>query len=281
VSAAEGKHLVRRSSKSAPGSAETIYTSTDEVASVAAVAGRLVLVSRGARGQVFSLDVDGGARTRLGTAPSGIELDSFSAAADDTHAFAIGHHIDSLSEVAFRVPLNGGAMTELGRIKLPFDQTIKGAVVDATHVYWAISSGKVFRASKVGPAAVETVVDDADGLSAFSLAPDHIVYLSGAEHGYVVKVPKAGGARSILAQHTGARFAVAAGNGWAIYATANNELRRVGFEDKRDTLITATRVLSCGSILAQVGSEDRGEIYFANTATARVGGSVRAACVPR
>lgn len=277
ISADGVKFRVRAATKTDPAAnVSTVLETTDEVGAMTLVGGRLVLSSRGASGQVFTLDPATGERKRLAGAPAGLELDAFGVAADATTAFVVAHETSSLSEVLLQVPLTGGKLTELARIKLPFDQTLKGATADATHVYWALSSGLVMRAAKGAPGAVETVVDDRDGLSAFVVTDSEIVFASGSMTTPIVRTPKAGGPKTTIVEHTGARYGLTVVGRDVVYATANDDLRRVSLGGGDDKQIAASGVRSCGSILL-----DGAEVFFANTATAKAGGSVRAVCLPR
>ncbi len=274
ISAAGGTFRVRRASKDGDGEVETLLETTEELGSMALVGGKLVMASKGIAGEVFTVDVGTRKRSRLARSPAALELDAFGVTADDQHAYVVAHDTAAFVEVVLRVPLGGGPAKELGRVSLPFDETVKGAIVDGAHVYWALSAGRIFRLGKAQPGTVETFVNDSAGLSAFAITESDVLYASSAMDTTVFRVPKSGASKKSIVAHTGARFAIAGTTNEVVYATAADELRRVALDGTNDRQITSFGVRSCGSILV-----DGAEVFFANTATARAGGSVRAVCL--
>lgn len=274
LTSASGKFALRRAPMAGGTPPESLLETSDVIASMALAQGRFVLASAGKGGEVFTFDPGTKERKRLAKSPEGVELDAFGVAADDTYAYVIGHETQQIAEVLLRVPLSGGEMVQLARIKLSFDQDVKGLVLDETYAYWATASGYIMRSARVEGSKVETVVDDVNGLSAFALGPEHIFYLAASEHTAVVRVPKAGGTPLTLAEHTGARFGLAVGSDSLVYASSNDYLHRIGFDGADDRVITSGGVVSCGSIHIEGA-----EVFFANTATAAAGGSVRATCM--
>lgn len=271
-----GTFTLRRAPKRRDRPAETLLETKEVIASMAQTGGRLVLVAGGKSGEVFTFDPTTKERTKLAKAPAGIELDAFGVAADASFAYVIGHETAAVAEVLLRVPLTGGTFETLARIELPVDQDVKAARVDGTHVYWGIASGYIMRAAKAAAGVVETIVDDEGGVSAFDLGANDLFYIASTEHSAIVRVPKSGGAPVTIIEHTGARFAIAVSDRDVVYATASDIVHRIDPDGSNDRAITASGVVSCGSLLPQ---GDR--IFFANTATIAAGGSVRSTCVVR
>ena len=273
LTSANGVFALRRAPR-AGGNSETLFEGPEVIASMAWGRGKLVFSSRGAPGEVFAFDVETRTRTSLGKGPSNIEVDPFGVSADDDFAYAIGHDTGTLADLLFRVSLDGGKLVQLTRIERPIVQDVKGAFVDATHVYWATPSGYVLRASKSAQGQAEVVVDDEKGLSAFAVGTSDIVYASAEGGRSLLRVAKSGGTPRTVFADADARYGLAMNDRDIVYATESDGLHRVDLGGNGFRVITRDRVVSCGSILLEGD-----HLFFANTATVQSGGSVRRVCL--
>lgn len=268
----EGDKTIQRVPRQG-GAATALLTTQDELGAIARWDDQLFAAQVGSRGRIVRVAVDGSGTETLTMTAAGETLDAFGIAVDADAVFYVTHGgaaVGGIGNSVYRLPKSGGAPTLLARIELSSDQTLKGAVVDATHVYW-LGSGLVLRADKGAAGSVQRFAEEADGISAFAQNRDSIVYLGPSGP---VRVDKASMDRFPLTEHAQARYAVFADESRVVYATSDDGVYEVPLAGGAPTLLQRDGVRSCGSVIV-----DAGQLLWANTASRSSGGAVRTRCL--